>query len=1270
MFDSLEVLRKTLERGRVKGAGSVLILMLISWPLTQILATSGASPPYYAWFALNLFFLGPVFLLFAVSVLHEMRRLAIERSWKVNSSVEGYAILLLLVGTCFVAGLAHFLTHWVLGSLFALEQLGLCLSVLTLCWAGFAIDHRINRRFTVTPIGVSFAIAFLLALCAIWIASGTWGDWATAANLMQCAAMSGVVAVGLIVVLYASALHRAGERIGRREQTSPTRGLQFRYVKALVVFSFTSGVIFFVVFYFASWADLDSRIRFDVVMASASPGGEEVRARALGHTYLGGLSWVISLPLIVLVFALVGLLYVQDASRDRWVRKLRHWQESGKSRTKARLMLESLLEDLSTAVAAIVTTIQRHPLPVSIGFSLNVLFSLSPGFYSNASPLQGLGVSPDASSLINPFVLLNIWIGSLLLWGGPLVASLTDLHGTLTWAIKTNVSRSLSRAEDHVVLVGYGDLARRVIRGLFDSRVLDVNYDRDCWDLVLPNGARAALLQGIVAVDINQEAFEITFPVGGSTAGVIRLDVDPFDTGPTPAFGTYILGVCGDANQRQSLEAARSNYARNVVCLARDSDAVYSVTDYLRSSTNRKSVAAVFSAHGSSAPAFLAYRAFTSPVAFLHLAQARGAVMGQTIANALEGLEDEASPKKVLLIGSSSEALYIVEGLTKAAGSRANSILNPTLGIQSDSDYYELRLSPDGGKKKWRGWRVLQYEPMVGFQNQIGLPETGLKPNPLKLRFVRRDPGHESSVLQTIRDFRPDVIAIAEQSASRQLRIVRAAYGAISLYHESLEDPETQGVKRLVVAIETGRPGRADNAGDAMAYFYRRQRIQGSSLSVRYPRQFGFSDHLNHVLSGDLAVDVLDDPSTRIVSIMQAHRRPASVEVGLCLRSYPGALAWALCMAAGLKPESTHTDYLEAEKPSLSGTRMFTGRANVQYITATARLRKGAQPESSESAVTRASLLPNGNTAILPDLEQLFPGMLQDTEHDMGDASWWCKDCPEMSGCTVVTHRKTAITRMSSNNHLTTPYYWRGATEGMEPLDRDFDSESIPARVVCSVNKAERSGALATVLSFLRFTKAVPRYTSPAPTATPKPILNLRYVMDEPCHSYNYSVVTLHGNLEHWPGRKIFGQDISVDRDRHDDPDGVLPLGDMVLRPMGDFARWEEYARKLASFACGVLGLGRDCVSLTKVKVVDIGPRGSAVEHEDVLLWLRIGPARQDQFAHQSELIKRARHGNSRCSRCNGGRTCLTCKELNAALGELELESAARSVLATPVAFD
>ena len=982
------------------------------------------------------------------------------------------------------------------------------------------------------------------------------------------------------------------------------------------------------------------------------------------------MSWVISLPLIVLVFTLVGLLYVQDVSRDRWIRKLRHWQLSRRSRSKPRLLLEALLEDLSAAVAAIVTTIQRHPLPVSIGFSLNILFSLSPGFYSDASPLQGLGVSPDASSLINPFVLLNIWIGSLLLWGGPLVASLTNLHGTLTWAIKTNVSRSLSRAEDHVVLVGYGDLARRVIRGLFDSHVLDVNYDRDCWDLVLPNGGRAALLQGIVAVDINQEAFEITFPVGGSTAGVIRLDVDPFDTGPTPAFGTYILGVCGDANQRQSLEAARSNYARNVVCLARDTNAVYSVTDYLRSSTNRKSVAAVFSAHGSSAPAFLAYRAFTSPVAFLHLAQARGAVMGQTIANALEGLPGSRQAKRVLLIGSSSEALYIVEGLIKAAGSRAATILDPVVGIQSDSDYYELRKSPKRGKGRWKGWTKLQYEPMVGFLKQTGWPDTGLQPHLVELRYTQRDPGHESSVLQTFRDYRPDVVVIAEQSASRQLRIVRAVYGAVSLYHEELAHPEREGIQRLVVAIETGRPGRADNAGDAMAYFYRRQRIQKSALGVRYPRQFGFSDHLNHVLSGDLAVDVLDDPATRIVSLMQAHRRSSSVEVGLCLRSYPGALAWALCMAAGLKPESTDTAFLDAEKPSLSGTRMFAGRSNVQYITATARLRAGANPESHESAVTRASLLPNGHAGVLPDLEQLFPGMVQDTEHDMSDASWWCKDCPEMRGCTVVTHRKTAITRMSSNNHLTTPYYWRGTTDGVEPLDRDFDTESIPARIVCSVHKAEQSGALATVLSFLRFTKAVPRYTNPAPTAASKPILNLRYVMDDPCHSYNYTVVTLHGNLEHWPGRKIFGQNTSIDRGRHDDPEGVLPLGDMLLRPMGDFERWEEYARGLATFSRNVLGLDRQCVSLTKVKVVDLEPRGADAQHEDVLLWLRIGPAEIDQFAHQSELIKLAKHGNSRCSQCNGGRTCLTCKELNAALGELELESAARSVLAVPVAID
>ncbi len=1276
MRQHLARLRTTLLLGRIRTTGFIFLSILLTWPFILSQALSERLPLYQVWFALEFFLLAPLYLLLASSLLHELKRLSLSHDWKI-SKWDGPISLTLLTGFTIVLSIAVSvlllpdsypflgLPSWFLQT---------PIPIIIACWLFQLGDQLCNRQFTFVPLGFVATTTLLVAVAVEWIACGEWGNTQIALHTTLTALVSGLATALVFAALYLVGLFWVARSSTSQPKTSPTRGLQFRYMKAMVAFTFSAAIIYFLTHKVAASLSLDASVSFDTILGTAQRGAIKARAESLSDTYLAGLTWVIALPLIILTFTLIGLLYVQDVSRDRCTRKTKHSREVGNGKGTPRILVECALEDLSVAVALITSTVQRIPLPVSIGLALNVLFSLSPAFYSDAKPLFSIGVTPDASNLVNPFILLNIWIGSLLLWAGPLVASITDLHGSLTHSIGVNVNRSLSRAEEHVVIVGYGDLARRVVKDLFKRRILDIAYERDCWDLVMPNGARAALLQGIVAIDINPEAFAIARRVGGALEGIIRLDDDPFDTGPTPAFGTYILGVCGDANQRQVLEYARVNYAANIICLARDSNVAYGLSDYLKSNSKRKAVPAILATQGNSARAYLSYRAVDTPVSFVHLAHSRSAVLAQTIADALETSEENSRENKLLILGSSREALCLLDCILKVTGTRSGSTLGKVVCIQTDSNFLDSQASPPIRKGKWKGWRRVDFARQVGDLGQVGRPRAGVKAQSFKVYWMQRSTNSEFSISKTLTRIKPSLVVVTEPGASQQLRVLRKVVRSARQHEIAGSENGIHSTLKLIVAIETGLPGRANNAGDAVSYFYNSQRAPDKNpkpattktFGFRYPRQFGFSDHKNHNITGDLAVDVLEDPANRIVSTLHSHRRDSAVELSMCLHSYPGALASLVCMTAGLKAPPVRKEFRGLERPSLVGTRMFTGRSGKQYMTSSARLREGSTiPILAHTPVCRASFLPLGVVNAMEQLECIIPGLVRDSELNTDPESWWCKDCPDMTSCPVATQQKTAIARMSPTNTDTSPFCWFG----IPGLPSGFPNrvpatESTPARLVCAMARPDESGVGASVLAFLALTKAEARYTDPDPNARKQPILNFLHVMDEPCHNQDYSVVSMKGNIELWTPNALNKAREAASL-REEVPQGCPPMTDLLIRPIGDVNRWASYGRSLATVAKQGFGVEDNSWSLVRVSVC--GMAIPSTEEDTIMIWLRFGSSRIALVSGQQDRIHRALQGMARCDVCVGGDVCPICRELNAALGSIESEQDGLQICIEPM---
>lgn len=1289
------VLSKTLWFGRTKVTGFALLLLIVTmypalrWTGFPLVESGEPGPeaknwwvPFAAaWFTLSYLLYPLLFVLFTFSVMHETRRLGERLRWKTGRGGDSLRIGFLWCAVALLDVLSWQVTHWVWG-----EDWG---SVRELCFRtglvplgigalAMVFDRLRGRRFTATPGAIVFVVVAQIGLGVGWLARGRWPIGVEFARVPAVLASSLILSVLICFGLFLLTLwplRRAAERVA-----SPTRGLQFRYIKAVTVLAFASLLIYATTLWLSRslsfdegihfryfhaewdagdyWADHDGMLRLgepdqtldayqyihpewshsvyfvDPVDLGVLSDREREERSTLRRLYNAGLAWVLSIPLVYFASALVGLLFVQDVSRDRWSR-VQHSSASSGIRARLKAALRCFSEDVGVAIAAVSAIIYRSPLQCGFGLSMNVFFSLYPALFTEAEPLALFGIKPASGEVLNQVVIFNLWTGSFLLWAGPLVAGITDLHGTLRSGVEVNIARSLSRAEEHIVVAGYGDLSRRVIFALFRRKVLDFEHYRDSWDLVLPGGHWGRLVQGVIVVEVDQGAFELTCQVGNDTVGLIHLDPVPFqDESVAAGVPPYVLGVCGNVNDRHVLKASRLAYAENVLCLARDTDAVYSVSDYLRWNSDSRDVSGVFGAQSSSVPAFLGYRSFEWPVSYVHIAQSSAGALAQTIVHVAESrsLRFNEGAQRILFLGAGEEAFYILDSILKAAGRRAPRLLRRRFFIHSDESCFEARLIPEEkgrhAKMHRKGWRSVYFDPHLSQMDAVSPwpnREKGVQ-GWARLHWRKLNPVSDSTLLGTLLETRPDIVLVTDLSTTRQLRIIKAAVNGIALMREATSG-DTKPLPSLVIGAETGRPGRADNIGDAAGFFYRRNHAHLGEQLYSYPRQFGGTRHRDHSMSGDMLVDVLDDPAYRVAGMLQAHKRPSPVELSLCLRSGSGVLASIMCTAAGLYAQPASHDFKDKSVPSLGGTRMFVGRESRHYILGSATLRKPEKRADQDvTPVRRASLLPLGQTDLR--LEQIggsyFKGLSHTASEDRSDESWWCKNCPDMASCPVANQRRSAETRLTDGEPSTRPYYWLASGAGDvtdEPLEQE---ESASARLLAVSESGLDAGVIAVVLSALVFRRCI------RDVSVGDKRLNFIYASDEPCHNSLYSVVMMYGNLEDAASGSASSK-LVLDR---------LPLTDLVVRPVGDEKRWLKYTKAVARFIRSTFVEGTPVPRL--YVAFQPSPKTGNLS-VPVLMWLHLG-------TEDETFLEAHKAGDGKCDLCTHSGPCRLCSEVRAAL--------------------
>lgn len=913
-----------------------------------------------------------------------------------------------------------------------------------------------------------------------------------------------------------------------------------------------------------------------------------------------GIAWIVALPWIALYCTFLGPVVGADTVRTQWREVFRPNGKEGMSRHRGQRRESSAAdaEDGSTRDRAAgrrlalrfvdalgmasrigVVAFQTSPLQITVGVLLNVALSL----YGLASISAGIFVGRDIATPINAFTLLNMWLASVALWALPVVSAVTNLHLTLQKGVELQLQRSIARAHGHVVVAGFGDMARRVVRGLFAIGELRVDKYLACSDVYTPQCERVVLIEDLLCIDRDREAFLEVVHTPRGDVGLVKVDAGIRDE------TTCAIGLLADINSAQTLARARVPFAKNFLCLAGAEEVTYSATDFHMAEPDERRRGTVIAVSSTASISYFARESLRTAFAQMHAGQIRTMAVAHAIVSVLvKRAADCASPgtpsRPILIVGSGIELIHLVDGLLRAAGAAQQRITWPVQVITTDPEIGArlVTIDPSRTTPVWSTravgpWKEFVFQPL-GDEHVLRrvIPDY----SELRVEVLPLDPRGDSVVQSVLRDGRHEVICVTEPDPYKQMRVLSAVLRAIkSIYGDASEGGGPARLPAMIIGAETGRDGRTRNLGDAAAHYYNwAKRLHGRRIDQierdgwTFPRQFGRSHYERALITGDLLVDVLDDPAQRICGIVRSHRQEDPFEMSFCVRWHPGSLADIICRASGFqRVGEIPAAYRHVGLPCVTNSRMYSESKSRFFIQSNVRLVSQAGSRDAQRAfraagsIKRAVYFPMGraqgdrwldststgkawNGRFLRDAPQL------DTEEERGAHA--DEDCPQMISCPVASFLRQLPALEAFENPLARRCTFAncapaldGSASNGESLASHYETLRMQphseGRLVLDCEHGDAPGTVARVLSALIFNRV--EVSDKGNT----PVFNIFYCSDQPCHNSRFSIVTIHGGVEA----------NSIDRGDH-----RFPLRTMIVRPTSGGEPWSRYLMALASF--------------------------------------------------------------------------------------------------------
>jgi hypothetical protein len=559
-------------------------------------------------------------------------------------------------------------------------------------------------------------------------------------------------------------------------------------------------------------------------------------------------------------------------------------------------------------------------VPLSVALCLLLPFAVTS---------QQSGAIVGQSVNLTNVILSSAFLATTISWLAPMLAAVSSLEETFSKAYSAGLHRCLERLNEHVLVVGYGDLGRRLVREQISKEVMryDTLYEHIHFseNILLPTGRLAKVFTRLAAIDSAREGLQrvirsveqIPVTINDLTPYVLGRDLDHGDSS-TPAYVVPV--VVGDASSREVQDMARLSRAAFVVSLARKAggiDAGQSVMHRLEQ-LNRlgRQIPCVLAIHSSTYVPYITSRVLTGgmPLHYVFPEHLEGANAANALYAAVtkygegEGAADTLAKRpRILVCGTGKRLFYLLDSFWKsltrqeydefwhdAAASTRVMVMGcdpvfRSLAVEMSDQEKQLWQESVGSELLRRGKlgivptsRYVSRSPRARGPN--GEHEPVGYSAPASAAPARTSPGvafldSESCDYElfsvVLREFKPDIILVSGHDAHYELRSLQSIVTNVSLA-SPIRPP------LVLVSGETGQPQLAKFFWDALFYYSSIwPHVENDSWQNAYPSPW-MSREVRQVdtsrtaarsrLNGDPLIDVLEDPVERITGIMRAYR--------------------------------------------------------------------------------------------------------------------------------------------------------------------------------------------------------------------------------------------------------------------------------------------------------------------------------------------------------------------------------------------------------------
>jgi hypothetical protein len=580
-------------------------------------------------------------------------------------------------------------------------------------------------------------------------------------------------------------------------------------------------------------------------------------------------------------------------------------------------LIQQMVIDIIRGQLVVSTIVQRHLHFFIIGLPLSAVFP------------------PTTSSTF------SLWFAATLGWVGPLMIGLAYINDTCANAYYDGLRRAIHHLREHVLILGYGDLGRRVSSELWEKKIVPYTslfeHIGRSQNILLPNGTLAKVLLRLAAVEVDQSTLShVARSPSGPTLGVHDIsDVIAVTTeADRPSASIVIPVVIGDATAEEIQDYARLAAAGFVACTIRQrqtAEPAQRLLQRLESLANEGiNVPAVLALYSSAYIQHVTERVMRTalPVHWIltsHLEGSNAANVAYASyaarSLAVRRRTEPQRPETILICGRGPRLIYFVDTIIKSAEKGAyNRSDAPAIVIMTGDDALAELVAPrtaciaprppvqaTGAPPSEHHLQpeTLRFYPLIT-RVPTGIDETSeyLRGKPYEVSVIRQDPASYQAVNAVIDRFRPDIVVILDYEAETEFRLMN--YVFTNTYRRAT-DPSLTGEKLPLVFVsgETGKPY-------LQAYFRRGLAYYAGVRTSRVPAEqetgpgqgIDRSSRAHDLARGAPFVDVLDDPTARILALARAYldKSPAKkrvVELHFCESDVPSAIVHRLAALSG-----------------------------------------------------------------------------------------------------------------------------------------------------------------------------------------------------------------------------------------------------------------------------------------------------------------------------------------------------------------------------------